>query len=131
MWLSDHNTAQIVSFPVKNKDILPKKTYSYKRCYSDEYINKFKCYLSQISFSETLGNPDLNAAFNDFHELFLTIYNSCFPILKITIKQSQKQTNWITKGLKKSCNKKRVYRYKYYKSKTIFEKLSTLNIINY
>lgn len=102
LWLSDHDTAQLVSFPINNKQIIPKKIHLYKRCYYDEYINKFKYYLSQVTFSDIFSNSKPNLAFNDFYETFITFYKSCFPLRKITIKQSERQAKWITKGIKKA-----------------------------
>lgn len=121
--LSDHDMAQMLNFPVSNKHIIPTKVIIYKRCYNNEYVNKFRQYLSQISFSHIECNSNLNSAFEEFHTLFCTIYNLCFPLKKITIKRSHKLSNWVTKGLRKSCKTNRTYRYKYYTSKSRSDKI--------
>lgn len=125
--LSDHDTAQMLSFPLKHK-IQKQTTYSfYKRDYSLNNIQKFKECLRNVSWSEVYDEKDLNMAFNSFHELLGLFYNLCFPKLKMKVNtNSKKKQNWITKGLKQSCKTKRSLRYQYYKSKNLRNKAKYL-----
>lgn len=119
--LSDHDTAQLLNCPVKVMNTVPKTYFVYKRCYSRENIQKFKNYLNQITFHDLYLTSDLNNAFNEFYDLYCLLYNLCFPIIKTKI-SSQTNTKWMSKGLKRSCNTKRLLRYTYYKRNTTVNK---------
>lgn len=117
--LSDHETAQLLSFPIKHKNIVPLSFSIYKRDYSDEHMSKFKQCLKNLSWSEVYNETDLNKSFDQFHELFTLFYKLCFPKVKININTQQKRKqNWVTNGLRISCKNKRNFRYLYYKNKT-------------
>lgn len=115
--LSDHDTAQVLTFSSKVKGTLPNILYVYKRDYSTENINRFKKYMASLSFSEVLTETESNSAFNLFHDWFCLLYKLCFPFVKVKL-QTKSHLQWITRGIRKSCAKNRVLRLNYYKNKT-------------
>lgn len=119
--LSDHETAQMLTFEVERRQVLQKSWFVPKRDYSDENMHKFKNYLKSLSFSEVYSEADPSIAFQNFFEIFKLFYDLCFPLnhIKINLKTSCK---WISKGLKLSCRKKRFLRFEYYKNKSDLNK---------
>lgn len=115
--LSDHDTAQILSFSNKSKLTPPKTTYIYRRDYSSENIEKFKNYIASLSFSDVYSESDPNAGFNIFHDWLCLLYKLCFPFIKVRL-STKHNLHWITKGIRRSCAKNRVLRQNYYKKKT-------------
>lgn len=122
LYLSDHETAQLLSIPVRNKRIAPKSYFIFAKDYSPENVNKFKECLKNISWSEVYDEVDFNSAFNKFHERLLLFYNLNFPQIRFKANNTTNKQKWITKGLKRSCKTKRFLRYQYYKNKTIVNK---------
>lgn len=125
--LSDHETAQMLYFSVESKDKKPMTSYTYKRKYNVENINRFKNYISKISFNEVFVENDLNTAYDTFHDTVLLFYNLCFPKEKVKIHTKKNRMKWITAGLRKSCKTKRNLRVSYYKNKTKRHKDDYLN----
>lgn len=117
LWLSDHDTAQVLKFSLKQKKEVPKTTFTYKKCYSLENINKFKGYMGSLSFSNVFSKNELNAAFDEFYDLLLLFYNLCFPKIRIKNNTSTKP-KWMSNGLKKSSVTKKSLRFKYYSTKS-------------
>lgn len=122
LYLSDHDTGQMLSFPVNEKAEKRTTYYIYKRDYNLDNIRKFKECLNNITWSDIYIKSDANA-FSDFHELLCLFYNLCFPKVKVKVNNKNKNNqNWISKGLKKSCLNKRTLRYKYYQNKNTSNK---------
>lgn len=113
--LSDHDTAQILHFNVKLKNLFEKPIYTYKRDYSSENIERFKFYLSSLSFSEVYSSQNTNEAFGYFYDWFCLLYKLCFPLCKVRL--HAKPLKWISKGIKKSCVTSRILRLSYYKKR--------------
>lgn len=114
--LSDHNTGQSLTFPVTKKNVFSDYWYIESRNYCNENISKFKNFLFALSWSDVLSENNLNRAFSKFYDNFQFLYNLCFPINTIKINSNSKRTpKWITKGIKRSCKRKRELRYQYYK----------------
>lgn len=122
--LSDHDTAQLLSFTVAENKNTPKSYTICRRDYCCENILKLKECLSSISWSNVYSERNLNDAFQEFHELFCLFYSLCFPVMKKQISGIHKfKQNWISQGLKNSCKTKRLLRCKYYKNKTLINKI--------
>lgn len=120
--LSDHDTAQMLTFPLKQIQNQARYNF-YKRDYSLDNIKKFKECIGNLSWSDAYAKNDLNLAFNSFHELVCLFHNLCFPRIKIKVNlNSKRKQTWITKGLKQCCKTKRYLRFKYYKSKNVRNK---------
>lgn len=115
--LSDHNTCQILKF--ESQCVVKKlPTYNYKRNYCLENLNKFNECLRNLTWTEVTEEINVNSSFNKFHDILCTLYKLCFPMCKRLINSEKKSIKWITKGIKVSCSRKRILRYKYYKYKT-------------
>lgn len=100
--LSDHNTAQILTFPSNaslNKPA-PSHYFIYRRNYSQEHINKFKECLLSLSFQDIYDEMDPNTAFNNFHEIFSLFYKLNFPLQKVKVNYQTPTLKWVTKGIK-------------------------------
>lgn len=118
LYLSDHDTAQLLKFPVDYIARRRRSYFIYKRDYSDEYIHKFKDCLANLPWSDIYAENDFNHAFDKFYELLQLLYKLCFPKIRIKINNTTtKKQRWISKGLKISCKTKRLLRYKYYTTK--------------
>lgn len=129
LWLSHHDTAQVLKFAVSQKKQHPKVVYSYKRCYSEQNIDKFKRHLKCISFTKLFEHSDVNQAFHEFHNMFCLLYKLCFPVNKIR-KDLSNKPRWITKELQKCCATKRILRHLYYKNKTDVDRKKYLQYNN-
>lgn len=122
--LSDHS-AQILTCPVK-KSFLLKSWYTYRRDYCTDNLNKFKESLASLSFQETYSSNCAKEAFNSFYDLFLLIYNLCFPVYKSKVRINRK-LNWLTKGIRTCCHRKRSMLLNYRKSKNENDRLNFKN----
>jgi hypothetical protein len=106
LYLSDHDTAQTLTFNVK-------KSHSFitwvesKRDYCNDNMRKFRQCLAAMSFSDVLKANDLQDAFTLFYDLVCLFFNLCFPMIKVKVTNRRKNVNWLTKGIKKSCHVKR------------------------
>jgi hypothetical protein len=67
-----------------------------------EFINK----LSNETWDSVFNSEDVNEIFNSFLNDYLRIFNSCFPLQTELPKGNFTKRNWITKGIKISCNNK-------------------------
>lgn len=114
--LSDHETAQSITFTVSGKIHAPKVWYYYRRDYHEENIEKFLTCLSSLSWSDVYNEPDVSEAFNTFYNTFRLFYDLCFPTKKIKFLARLKPKTWFTQGIKKSVQTKRKLRFTYYKS---------------
>lgn len=116
--LSDHETAQTLSFPLKFQTAKASIYYIYKRDNNLDNTHKFIECLQNLSWANIYMENDANKAFDCFLELICLFHNLCFPKVrvKIDLNKKTKQT-WISKGLKQSSKTKRCLRYQYYKNK--------------
>lgn len=121
--LSDHETAQMITFPTQSHKILARSSWFIKcRNLSNKNILLFKKSIKKLSFSEVFYEKDANKAFNIFYDIFILIYNLCFPEKRVKITNYLDSPKWITKGLKKSSATKRKLRFTYYKNKSVENK---------
>ena len=101
--LSDHDGQIIqlenISIQKHPKDI--RITCSINR----KLIQDFNMKLSYEIWDEIFGENDVNKIFNNFHNTFLRVFYSSFPIKKTLIQK--KDNNWLTKGIKVSTSHKR------------------------
>lgn len=115
--LSDH-TAQMLNIPVKAVPKQPDILFIARRDYDSHNIEKFRNCMKSLSFTESYNDTNINSAYNTFHEDFLLYYNLCFPLMRHKIVTKNRDPKWITKGLRRSCNTKRILRYKFYRVNT-------------
>jgi hypothetical protein len=130
--LSDHDTAQLLSFTVAENKNNPKSYMISRRDYCCENILKLKECLSSISWSNVYSETYLNDAFQEFHEWLCLFYSLCFLVIKIKVCNVHKmKKNWISRGLKNSCKTKRHLRSRYYKNKTPVNKSTYIPLTLY
>jgi hypothetical protein len=115
--LSDHNTGQTLSFQYESKSTPIEMWYIHRRDLCDENIRKFCEYMKSLSWSEVYNLPNLNHAFDAFHDTFTLFYNLCFPVIRVKKSNVEKRSSWITKGIQKAIVTKRHIRFIYYKTK--------------
>ena len=103
--LSDHD-AQILSLPDTSIPNNGNELYTCSEINAHS-LNDFQINLSQESWENVFSNndKDTNTAFNNFLDTFLKTFNASFPKKKTQLKQDDK--NWLTTGIKTSCNNKR------------------------
>jgi len=82
----------------------------YIRIYSEKNISRFKTEMSNISWEDVYTCEGTNAAYNNFIQLYSSIYNKCFPLVQKSRKRC-KDKKWITSALRVSIR----YKTKLYK----------------
>ena len=102
----DHS---LIIFATKNKiDAEIKEQYIFKRNISDLSIDKFKPKLCNIAWNNIKILRYVNEAYSKFLQFFFffSLYNECFPKIKVELKPQSQFNPWITKGIRKSSKKK-------------------------
>jgi hypothetical protein len=101
--LSDHDAQLITlnnfSLPFSNTEP------TYIRNINKNTIAEFQLQLSWAQWDNIFGNNNVNDMFNNFLNTYLRCYYSSF--LKKEIKSNATHKQWITKGIKMSCKKRR------------------------
>ena len=95
------------------------KEFIYKRRFSDQSIRTFKVRLRDINWSKVRQCRNANEAYINFFNIVDLLYDECFPVAKIRLKQKKHFTPWITKGIKKSSKRKQKLYEKFLKQRTI------------
>ena len=113
--ISDH----FLIFFVADYNIHIKETKEYfifRRDLSDNSVEKFKYKLRTVSWDSITNSSDTKKAYDNFIEIFSSLYDECFP--KKKIKKPQKYNNpWITKGIKKLSKRKQKLDEKFLRNK--------------
>ena len=76
-----------------------------RRLITKHKIQEFKVRLSQVDWSGIYISNDANTSYNNFIDLFMSVYNDCFPLVNQRSKNNCKKP-WITNGLLTSIKKK-------------------------
>ena len=71
-------------------------------------VSKFKDELQTMNWSEVRDSSDLSSAYDIFLRKYTDIYNKCFPLKKVKIKNNGLTKPWIRKALLKSIKKKNI-----------------------
>ena len=88
--MSDHFP---IIFATKNKiDAEIAEQYIFIRNISDQSIDKFEQKLSNIDWNKIKILRNVIDAYSKFLEIFLSLYNECFPKIKVKLKP-QRQFN--------------------------------------
>jgi hypothetical protein len=102
--LSDHD-AQIVildSFMIKcHKNISKKRVHSS----NNQTLNNFLIMLQEENWDSVSNTNNIYEMFNNFQNTLIRNFNNSFPV--ITKGNRRVSANWITNGIKISCNRKR------------------------
>jgi len=80
----------------------------YRRVKTDQLIIALKNELASQNWESIYLLCDVDAAFNAFLDIFITLYNKHCPIKKCTIRKHIK-TPWIKKGLQTRVKRKMFY----------------------
>ena len=76
--------------------------YILKRNISDQSIKKFKQKLRDVTWDDIKIFDSVSHSYDRFLQIFLSLYNECFPKIKIKLKPQKHFRPWITLGLRKS-----------------------------
>ena len=104
--LSDHD-AQVLTLNDLCQPTRPTKT-TYVRNMNKQNITDFQFLLSWELWQDVFEVDDVNSKFNNFLNTNLRCYHSSFSKIMIS-KSHQSHNEWITKGIKVSCKKKRAF----------------------
>jgi hypothetical protein len=102
--LSDH-VAQIL---IVKKIKIPLQNYTYMgktRIIYAESIANFQSYLREETWDSVYNSDDVNGMCNNFHCILIRHFENSFPITNKSYRN--KYNNWITKGIRISCKRKR------------------------
>ena len=80
--------------------------YISKRNISDLSIDKFKQKLRNIDWNNIKISRSVSDAYSKFFKIFLSLYNECFPKIKVKLKPQRQFDPWITKSIRKIFEKK-------------------------
>ena len=62
--------------------------------------------MSTVNWDSITNSSDTNNAYDDFIEIFSSLYDECFPKKKINLKPQKYNNPWTTKGMKRSSKRK-------------------------
>ena len=97
----------LIIFATKNKiDAETIEQYIFKSNISDQSIGKFKQKLRNIDWNNVKILRYVKDVYSKFLEIFLSLFNECFPKIKVKLKPRRQFNPWIKKGIRKSSKKK-------------------------
>ena len=95
--LSDH--LPILSYLFDDSVMLKEQAYKPTRNYSEVNITRFRTYLSEIDWSDVLGDRDPEISYNKFHSKYSILYEECFPWKKRSYKHKNISLSpWLTRS---------------------------------
>ena len=80
-------------------------------------MEKFKHKLRTVSWDIITNSSDTNKAYDNFIEIFSSLFDECFPKKKIELKPQKYNNPWINKGIKKSSKRKQKLYEKFLKNR--------------
>ena len=117
--LTDHFPIVIALKSHEKNELKPNEQYIYKRYYRNNEIEYFKLRLHEINWDDIKRCQDPNKAYELFFDTFISIYDTCFPKIKVKLKTKNNQSPWITKAIIKSSKKKQKLYEKFLKNRTL------------
>ena len=114
--ISDH----FPTFFVADYNIYIKETkerFVFSRDLPDISVKKFKYKLRTVSWDSITNLSDTNKTYDNFIEIFSSLYDEYFPKKKIKLKPQKHNSPWIAKGIKKSSKRKQKLYEKFLKNK--------------
>ena len=127
--ISDHFPVFIVDHNLKTTNY-PDDIKKQIRVFNNKTINYFNNKLAETDWSIIIQTKDPNLSYDAFLKLYLSIYNTCFPLKNIIIKRKSLLSPWITKGLIKSSKQKQKLYIKFLKHPTYHKELTYKNYKN-
>lgn len=103
--LSDH-TLQYASLNISVKKD-NSKYYKLVRDLKETNLHKLSTQLLQMSWDEVYNEKDYNKCFDYFHDKLTEAFEICCPLIKVRGDTNKNNKNWLTPGIKKSCETKR------------------------
>ena len=83
-----------------------KEHFIFRLDLSDISVEKFKYKLCTVSWDSITNSSDTNKTYDNFIEIFSSLYDECFPKKKIKLKPQKYNNPSITKGIKKLSKRK-------------------------
>ena len=114
--ISDHFPIFCIDF-INHHKSLPQ--FNVIRNYSQQNIQKFNERLSNVDWSVSLNCSDAQGAFTSFHQLYINLYNACFPLIRVKTTYRNRKP-WLTDAVKSSIKLKNKLYMKYIKNKTVY-----------
>ena len=74
--------------------------------FDETSIESFRLRLREIKWNNLKTFNDSNLACNEFLDTFTSLYDDCFPRMKMKMKAQNSFTPWIIKGITKSSKEK-------------------------
>ena len=96
-----------------------KKEFICKRRFSDQSIEIFKIRLRDINWSKVRQCRNASEVYINFFNIIDSLYDECFPVANVRLKQKKHFTPWITRGIKMSSKRKQKLYEKFLKHVTI------------
>ena len=93
-------------------------------------VSKFKDELQTVNWSEVRDSSDPSSAYDVFLRKYTDIYNKCFPLKKVKIKNNGLTKPWISKALLKSIKKKNILYRRFLSNPTSTREISYKNYKN-
>ena len=93
-------------------------------------ISKFKDELQTVNWSEVRDSSDPSSAYDIFLRKYTDMYNRCFPLKKVKIKNNGLAKPWISKALLKSIKKKNILYRRFLSNPTSKREISYKNYKN-
>ena len=115
--ISDHFPKLFVA-KVKVDVNIKTEQYILKRSISDQSIKKLKQKLRDVTWDDIKIFDSVNHSYNRFLQIFISLYNECFPRIKIKLKPQKHFRPWITLGMRKSSKRKQRLYEKFLKTRT-------------
>jgi hypothetical protein len=82
--ISDHLPTVLVTD--LNLKCTQKQKHIYKRCHTNDNIERFKQELSKINWKNVLNNDNVDDDYNAFDKLFIELYDKCILLKKCSSK---------------------------------------------
>ena len=82
-----------------------KSSVYHKHLITTHNIENFRSHLCSINWDFSQSSSS-NALYNSFMDCLYPIYETCFPVKIITVKENSKAKPWFTSGLQNSCRRK-------------------------
>ena len=116
--ISDH--FPVFSIAEKKVSKIQKTDFVIKREINNDNLENFNDALTKVDWSKVFHSSDPNKAYDEFLNIFTSLYDIYFPIKKIKIKSKNLASPWITTGIIKSSKRKQMLYEKWLKRKTTY-----------
>ena len=115
--ISDHFPILFVA--KVNADVnIKTEQYILKRNICNQSIKKLKQKLRDVTWNDIKTFDSVNHSYNRFLQIFLSLYNECFPKIKIKIKPQKHFRPWTALGIRKSSKRKQKLYENFLKTRT-------------